>query len=113
MTYLVGDILFESAGTTDSGAVRSTVSNPLTARVFFGATLIAKLSEPGATLAVKLFLNGEQIGITSSSHPGLSVSGSVSVDMKPGKQYEFIARQENQHATAESTSLRGVIVIVD
>lgn len=112
MTYIIGDTLFEGSGTGDSGLTKPTVSERLTVRVFFGASLIAASVQKGTSLKVALFLNDKKIAESSSNNPGLSLSGNTSVAMEPNKEYVFKAVQENKSATADSTWVRGVIVIV-
>jgi hypothetical protein len=114
MAYVIGQELFRFAGINTSGQNTHSVSERLTVRVFYGASIKQNSAVKGDySLSVKLYIDDADnfVGEHSSSNPGLSIEGSVAFDMVPNRRYKIWAVQTNNNATADSTWVRGSVSV--
>ena len=112
MTYKLGDTLIDNSGVSVVDDFLASVTQDVSARISVRGKFVPNSIEKGASMGLDLFVDDEKILSASSANPGYSFEGSTVVAFKVGKTYKIRAVQRNSHATAESTSVFAVIVII-
>jgi hypothetical protein len=112
MTYKLGDTLIDNAGISSVDEFLANVTQDVSARISVRGVFVSASVQRGATMFLELFVDDERVLSASSGNPGYSFESSTIWAFKVGKTYRIRAVQKNSNATAESTSVFAVIVII-